>query len=538
MDRRPTTPRGWPARAKRCGRESSPSRARRSMAPAISVRVQTHVTTWSSSDSHPRTRSLSVSATIRGEAALRRGSRVPRFRGDATRPCGWRVPRFRGEAALRRGSRVPRFRGDAARPCGWRVPRFRGEAALRRGSSVLRLRGDAARRRGWRVPRFRGEAALRRGSSVLRFRGDAARRRGWRVPRFRGDATRRGRCRSHVSAETPSSADDRLPEDSTAIPAPPVDVTAGSHASAETSSRPPGVEGRAEASGSAAAADSPFQGSGQAALEDADGLRVSTETARRMACDAAKVVMRHAADGSVLDVGRKTRTVPPALRRALQARDRRCRFLPRLPRPTMFITSSPGPTAVRHGSTTSCCSAGGTTGRSTRRASRFDWVRRAMPSSAGPTAGRSRTRRRRRPGPARRWRRPTRTWPRPRSPSAPTPRRRTGTESGSIWATPSASCGCRAAAAPVRMQPARSRTEGQRSIWSCQLHRDAGERRRPVTFLRSPWPASATCGRRSDSEVARFAAQLHTVVHLACWSASSTALVAGWGRRRRRRLRR
>ena len=123
--------------------------------------------------------------------------------------------------------------------------------------------------------------------------------------------------RSHVSAETPSSADDRPPEDSTAIPAPPVDVTAGSDASAETSSRPPGVEGRAEASGSAAAADSPFQGSGQAALEDADGLRVSTETARRMACDAAKVVMRHAADGSVLDVGRKTRTVPPALRRAL-----------------------------------------------------------------------------------------------------------------------------------------------------------------------------------------------------------------------------
>ncbi|MCH7533728.1 MAG: HNH endonuclease, partial [Gemmatimonadetes bacterium] len=31
-------------------------------------------------------------------------------------------------------------------------------------------------------------------------------------------------------------------------------------------------------------------------------------------------------DGSVLDVGRKTRTVPPALRRALDARDRGCRF--------------------------------------------------------------------------------------------------------------------------------------------------------------------------------------------------------------------
>ena len=120
--------------------------------------------------------------------------------------------------------------------------------------------------------------------------------------------------KSHVSAETPSAE------------APPADVTVGSDVSAETSSRPPGVEGRAEASGSAAAADSPSQGPGQAALEDADGLRVSTETARRMACDAAKVVMRHAADGSVLDVGRRTRTIPPALRRALQARDRQCRF--------------------------------------------------------------------------------------------------------------------------------------------------------------------------------------------------------------------
>ena len=36
--------------------------------------------------------------------------------------------------------------------------------------------------------------------------------------------------------------------------------------------------------------------------------------------------MRHGADGAVLDVGRKTRTVPPRIRRALQARDRSCRF--------------------------------------------------------------------------------------------------------------------------------------------------------------------------------------------------------------------
>jgi hypothetical protein len=36
--------------------------------------------------------------------------------------------------------------------------------------------------------------------------------------------------------------------------------------------------------------------------------------------------MTHGADGSALDVGRKTRTVPPALRRALTHRDRSCRF--------------------------------------------------------------------------------------------------------------------------------------------------------------------------------------------------------------------
>jgi len=63
---------------------------------------------------------------------------------------------------------------------------------------------------------------------------------------------------------------------------------------------------------------------GQSALED--GVHVSAETSRRLACDATRVVMRHAGDGEVLDVGRRTRTIPPALRRALQARDRGCRF--------------------------------------------------------------------------------------------------------------------------------------------------------------------------------------------------------------------
>ena len=57
-----------------------------------------------------------------------------------------------------------------------------------------------------------------------------------------------------------------------------------------------------------------------------DGVRVSAETSRRLACDASRVVMTHGTDGSVLDVGRKTRTVPPAIRRALDHRDKGCRF--------------------------------------------------------------------------------------------------------------------------------------------------------------------------------------------------------------------
>ncbi|HVR06585.1 MAG TPA: DUF222 domain-containing protein [Thermoanaerobaculia bacterium] len=58
----------------------------------------------------------------------------------------------------------------------------------------------------------------------------------------------------------------------------------------------------------------------------ADGTHVSAETPRRLACDSARVVMRHAADGQVLDIGRRTRAISPGLRRALEHRDGGCRF--------------------------------------------------------------------------------------------------------------------------------------------------------------------------------------------------------------------
>jgi len=68
---------------------------------------------------------------------------------------------------------------------------------------------------------------------------------------------------------------------------------------------------------------------GRSELED--GTRVSAETSRRLSCDASVIRLSKekshgVREAKVLDVGRKTRTIPPALRRALEARDRGCRF--------------------------------------------------------------------------------------------------------------------------------------------------------------------------------------------------------------------
>src|SRR3989475_397190 len=63
---------------------------------------------------------------------------------------------------------------------------------------------------------------------------------------------------------------------------------------------------------------------GESVLED--GTHVPAETSRRLACDATRVVMQHDADGHITEVGARTRTIPPALRRALQHRDPACRF--------------------------------------------------------------------------------------------------------------------------------------------------------------------------------------------------------------------
>ena len=56
------------------------------------------------------------------------------------------------------------------------------------------------------------------------------------------------------------------------------------------------------------------------------GPSIPIETARRLACDASLLRVLENEHGEALDVGRKTRSIPPAIRRALRTRDAGCRF--------------------------------------------------------------------------------------------------------------------------------------------------------------------------------------------------------------------
>ena len=57
-----------------------------------------------------------------------------------------------------------------------------------------------------------------------------------------------------------------------------------------------------------------------------DGPHVSAETSRRIACDCSILKLVEDEQGEPLSIGRKSRVIPPALRRALRARDDGCRF--------------------------------------------------------------------------------------------------------------------------------------------------------------------------------------------------------------------
>ena len=57
-----------------------------------------------------------------------------------------------------------------------------------------------------------------------------------------------------------------------------------------------------------------------------DGPHVTAETSRRIACDSSIVGIRENADGEPLSIGRRSRSIPPPMRRALGIRDGGCRF--------------------------------------------------------------------------------------------------------------------------------------------------------------------------------------------------------------------
>ena len=56
-----------------------------------------------------------------------------------------------------------------------------------------------------------------------------------------------------------------------------------------------------------------------------DGVSIAPEVARRMGCDASVVTMIERG-GAPVSVGRKTRSIPPSIRRALRSRDDGCQF--------------------------------------------------------------------------------------------------------------------------------------------------------------------------------------------------------------------
>ncbi len=81
-----------------------------------------------------------------------------------------------------------------------------------------------------------------------------------------------------------------------------------------------------EANGSADVSAETFQHRSCTLDSDACVFPLAATTARRLACDATLVTVLEDSAGNVLNVGRKTRTIPPAIRRALTLRDHGCRF--------------------------------------------------------------------------------------------------------------------------------------------------------------------------------------------------------------------
>jgi hypothetical protein len=74
--------------------------------------------------------------------------------------------------------------------------------------------------------------------------------------------------------------------------------------------------------------DEPKQGANLAGELDAslDGRWLLPDAAKRLACDASLLIVKEDSAGNVLDIGRKSRIIPPAMSRALAIRDGGCQF--------------------------------------------------------------------------------------------------------------------------------------------------------------------------------------------------------------------
>ena len=132
------------------------------------------------------------------------------------------------------------------------------------------------------------------------------------------------RCREPASAAADTSAETRAIDPPAPEPAAPAADAAAGQAPIEPAVS---LHLAAAAHGGGPTAAAPGPDAGQAVIEQAGGIHVGKEAARRVACDAGLVVLLHGPDSDVLDVGRRTRTVPTALRRALEGRDRnQCQF--------------------------------------------------------------------------------------------------------------------------------------------------------------------------------------------------------------------
>jgi len=151
---------------------------------------------------------------------------------------------------------------------------------------------------------FRGRLAPEDGALLLRALEagrDALREREQEWDEERWERIERGPAGPHEPRHRPSCADALVAMADAALSA-----SSGEHSSAERyqvvihidSNAPPAVE---------------------------DGMSVATETAERISCDSSlvRIVERH---GEPLSIGRKTRVIPSAMRRALKARDAACRF--------------------------------------------------------------------------------------------------------------------------------------------------------------------------------------------------------------------